>query len=58
MKRLLTTSLFLLFIAAVLAQPKPLKLWADVPGMKRMPSKLYISPAPADKNTGIWPTTS
>ena len=53
MKRLLTTSLFLLFIAAVLAQPKTLKLWADVPGMKRMPSKLYIYPAPADKNTGM-----
>lgn len=38
---------------AVEAQPKPVKLWADVPGMKSMPSKLYIFPAPKENNTGI-----
>lgn len=53
MKRLLITSLLLLLITALMAQPKPIRLWADVPGMKRMPSKLYIYPAPADKNTGM-----
>jgi acetyl esterase/lipase len=36
-----------------MAQPKPIKLWADVPGMKQMPSKLYIYPAPKENNTGI-----
>lgn len=35
------------------AQPKPIKLWANVPGMKQMPSKLYIYPAPKENNTGI-----
>jgi acetyl esterase/lipase len=36
-----------------MAQPKPIKLWSDVPGMKNMPSKLYIYPAPKENNTGI-----
>lgn len=51
-KILLITALFFTFYQ-IIAQPKPIKLWANVPGMKQMPSKLYIYPAPKENNTGI-----
>ena len=53
MKKYLLTFACILFCWVASAQPKPIKLWADVPGMKQMPSKLYIYPAPKDNNTGI-----
>ena len=53
MKKYLLTFSCILFCWVASAQPKPIKLWADVPGMKQMPSKLYIYPAPKDNNTGI-----
>lgn len=53
MRRLFLTFVCIILALAVEAQPKPVKLWADVPGMKSMPSKLYIYPAPKENNTGI-----
>lgn len=53
MKKLITIVIIFSLLCQVMAQPKPIKLWADVPGMKSMPSKLYIYPAPKEKNTGI-----
>lgn len=53
MRRLFLTFVCIILALAVEAQPKPVKLWADVPGMKSMPSKLYIFPAPKENNTGI-----
>jgi len=43
----------MMWVLAVCAQPKPIKLWQDVPGMKSKPTKLYVYPAPKEKNTGI-----
>lgn len=53
MRKLFLTFVCIILALAVEAQPKPVKLWADVPGMKSMPSKLYIFPAPKENNTGI-----
>ncbi len=53
MRKLFLTFVCIILALAVEAQPKPVKLWADVPGMKSMPSKLYIYPAPKENNTGI-----
>ena len=53
MRRFYLILICITLVLAVKAQPKPVKLWADVPGMKSMPSKLYIYPAPKGKNTGI-----
>lgn len=53
MKRLFTIALIFSLFFQVMAQTKTIKLWADVPGMQQMPSKLYIYPAPKDNNTGI-----
>lgn len=53
MRKLFLTFVCIILTLAVEAQPKPVKLWADVPGMKSMPSKLYIYPAPKENNTGI-----
>ena len=53
MRRILYTLLCLLLVLAVSAQPKPVKLWKDVPGMKSQPTKLYIYPADKSNNTGI-----
>ncbi|MBR3572033.1 MAG: alpha/beta hydrolase [Bacteroidales bacterium] len=49
---------FLIFIStlwvfAACAQPKPIKLWQDVQGMKSQPTKMYIYPAPKMNNTGV-----
>ena len=53
MRRLFLILVCIILVLAVEAQPKPIKLWADVQGMKSMPSKLYIYPAPKENNTGI-----
>ena len=53
MRRLFLILACITMALAVEAQSKPIKLWADVPGMKNMPSKLYIYPAPKENNTGI-----
>ncbi|MCR4827640.1 MAG: alpha/beta hydrolase [Bacteroidales bacterium] len=53
MRRTLYSLLCLLLFFAVSAQPKPVKLWKDVPGMKSQPSKLYIYPADKSNNTGM-----
>lgn len=53
MRKLFLTFVCIILALAALPQPKPVKLWADVPGMKSMPSKLYIYPAPKENNTGI-----
>ena len=53
MRRVFLILTCITLVLAVKAQPKPIKLWADVPGMQQMPSKLYIYPAPKDNNTGI-----
>ena len=53
MRKLFLILVCVILAIAVEAQPKPIKLWADVPGMKSMPSKLYIYPAPKENNTGI-----
>jgi len=53
MRRVYLILICITLVLAVKAQPKPIKLWADVPGMQQMPSKLYIYPAPKDNNTGI-----
>lgn len=53
MRKLFLTFVCIILTLAVEAQPKPVKLWVDVPGMKSMPSKLYIFPAPKENNTGI-----
>lgn len=53
MRKYLLTFACILLCWVASAQPKPIKLWSDVPGMKQMPSKLYIYPAPKENNTGI-----
>lgn len=53
MRRFYLILICITLVLAMKAQPKPVKLWADVPGMKSMPSKLYIYPAPKENNTGI-----
>ena len=53
MKQLIITLLIFSTLYQLIAQPKPVKLWADVPGMRQMPTKLYIYPAPTENNTGI-----
>ena len=53
MRRLFTLIIGILFILTACAQPKPIKLWKDVPGMKSQPTKMYIYPAAKDKNTGV-----
>lgn len=53
MRRVYLILICITLVLAVKAQPKPIKLWVDVPGMQQMPSKLYIYPAPKDNNTGI-----
>lgn len=53
MRSFLQTLLCLVWVLAACAQPKPIHLWHDVPGMKSQPTKLYIYPAPKDKNTGV-----
>lgn len=54
MKKLLAFSLLLFFTAALLAQPKPLHLWKDVPAMKHQHwTQLYVYPAPDSINTGV-----
>ena len=53
MKKLITIVIIFSLLCQVMAQPKPIKLWADVPGMKSMPSKLYLYPAQKENNTGI-----
>ena len=53
MKRLFTLILGFLFVLTACAQPKPIKLWKEVPGMKSQPTKLYAYSAPKDKNTGV-----
>ena len=52
MRRILHFLFCLLLVLAVSAQPKPVKLWKDVPGMKSQPTKLYIYPADKSNNTG------
>lgn len=53
MKRILYTLTLLVWVLAACAQPKPIKLWKEVPGMKSQPTKMYVYPAPKDKNTGV-----
>ena len=53
MRKILYTLLCLVLVLVVSAQPKPVKLWKDVPGMKSQPTKLYIYPASESNNTGI-----
>lgn len=53
MRRILHFLFCLLLVLAVSAQPKPVKLWKDVPGMKSQPTKLYIYPADKSNNTGM-----
>ena len=53
MKKFVLTLLYLALVLAVNAQPKPVPLWKDVPGMKSQPTKLYIYPADKSNNTGI-----
>ncbi len=53
MKRILYLFLCLTWVLAACAQPKPIKLWKNVPGMKSMPTKLYVYPAPKENNTGV-----
>ena len=53
MRKYIFTLLWVLLVTLVTAQPKPMKLWKDVPGMKSQPTKLYVYPAPKDNNTGI-----
>ena len=52
MRRILYTLTLLLWVVAACAQPKPIKLWKEVPGMKSQPTKMYIYPAPKNNNTG------
>lgn len=44
---------FLTISVAVFAQPKPLRIWKDVPTMKHQRSEIYVYPAPDSINTGI-----
>ncbi len=53
MKRLLSLLIGILLVLTVYAQPKPIKLWKDVPAMRSQPTKLYAYPAPKDNNTGV-----
>lgn len=53
MKRFFLFFISILWVWSVYAQPKPIKLWKDVPGMKAQPTKLYVYPAPKDNNTGV-----
>lgn len=53
MRKLLFIVCFLLSLCMLLAQPKPMRLWKEVRGMKHHPSKLYVYPAPDSLNTGI-----
>ena len=53
MRRFVQTLLLLVLVLAAYAQPKPIKLWSDVPDMKSQPTKMYIYPAPKDNNTGV-----
>ncbi len=53
MKKTLSFFICLSIVLTLSAQPKPIKLWKDVSGMKCMPTKLYIYPAPKSNNTGI-----
>ena len=53
MKRILYTLTLLVWVLAACAQPKPIKLWKEVPGMKSQPTKMYIYPAPKNNNTGV-----
>ena len=53
MKRILYTLMLLVLVSAACAQPKPIKLWKEVPDMKSQPTKMYVYPAPKDNNTGI-----
>lgn len=53
MKKILSFFICFSIVLTLSAQPKPIKLWKDVPGMKCQPTKLYIYPAPDSINTGI-----
>lgn len=53
MKKILSFFICLSIVLTLSAQPKPIKLWKEVPGMKCQPTKLYIYPAPKSNNTGI-----
>lgn len=50
----LSISIFLIFMSLmVLAQPKPIYLWADIEGMHKEKTRLYVYPAPAEISTDV-----
>ena len=53
MRRLSLFIIGILLVLTACSQPKPIKLWKDVAGMKSQPTKLYVYPAPKNNNTGV-----
>lgn len=53
MKKFLVSLVLLTIAIAVFAQPKPIRIWKDVPTMKHQSSAVYVYPAPDSINTGI-----